>query len=200
MLVFWEARLVLLAVPKTGTQALASALAPRADIAIRNPSRLKHMPLGWFRRALLPILENAGGEALETAAVIREPLDWLASWYRYRRRPEIAGRPASTATMDFAEFAEGWLADPQPPFARVGRQARFLKAEGARVDHIFAYERPDALHAFLAERLGERIALPRINVSPPAETALPPALQSRLEAELGPDRTLHRKALETEHG
>jgi hypothetical protein len=61
MLVFWKARLVLLAVPKTGTTALEAAFGPLADMAFLNPPRLKHMTLRRYRRQLAPILE--GGRA-----------------------------------------------------------------------------------------------------------------------------------------
>jgi hypothetical protein len=43
MLVFWKAKLVLLAVPKTGSTALEAAFGPWADAAFLNPPRLKHM-------------------------------------------------------------------------------------------------------------------------------------------------------------
>ena len=37
MLVFAKEKLVLLALPKTGTTAIEEALAARADVALRNP-------------------------------------------------------------------------------------------------------------------------------------------------------------------
>jgi hypothetical protein len=88
MLVFWKAKLVLLAVPKTGTTALEAAFGPWADGAFLNPPRLKHMTLRRYRRQLAPILEQEDGPPLEVMAVMREPVDWLSSWYRYRSRPE----------------------------------------------------------------------------------------------------------------
>jgi hypothetical protein len=60
MLVFWKAKLVLLAVPKTGTTALEAAFGPWADGAFLNPPRLKHMTLRRYRRQMAPILEEDG--------------------------------------------------------------------------------------------------------------------------------------------
>ncbi len=74
MLVFWKERLVLLAVPKTGTTALEGALAPRASVVMRDPPTVKHAPLYRYRRFVEPLLKASGGEGFETVAVVREPV------------------------------------------------------------------------------------------------------------------------------
>ena len=107
MLLFWKAKLVLLAVPKTGTTALEAALLAHADTAILNPPEKKHLTARRWRNQLAPFFENRGTRQIETMAIIREPRDWLGSWYRYRARPEISGSASSTAGMDFAQFVTG---------------------------------------------------------------------------------------------
>ena len=192
MLLFWKAKLVVLAVPKTGTTALEEALLPHADAAILNPPEKKHVTARRWRAQLAPFFENKGARRLETMAVIREPVDWLKSWHRYRARPEIAGSPASTASVDFDRFVEGWLSDPEPEFARVGRQSRFVSdASGAViVDHLFRYEALDEAVAFLKQRLNQPLDLPRRNVSPPADVSLSPGLEKRLRREAAVDFAL----------
>jgi hypothetical protein len=189
MLIFWKARLVVLAVPKTGTTALEEALAPHADAAIRNPPEKKHVTARRYRNQLAPFFENRGARKMETLAVIREPLDWLGSWYRYRARDQIAGSAASTAGISFDRFVEGWLSDPEPEFARVGRQSRFVSNDRGEVivDHLFRYEALEEAVAFLEERLGREIDLPRRNVSPGAALSLDPALEARLRREAAVD-------------
>jgi hypothetical protein len=189
MLVFWKARLVILAVPKTGTTALEEALAPHADAAIRNPPEKKHVTARRYKNQLAPFFENRGGRKMELMAVIREPLDWLGSWYRYRARDQIAGSPASTAGMDFDRFVEGWLADPEPEFARVGRQSRFVSdGDGAViVDRLFRYEALEEAVSFLESRLDRQIDLPHRNMSPRADLVLDPALERRLHHEARAD-------------
>jgi hypothetical protein len=179
MLVFWKARLVLLAVPKTGTTALEEAFLPFADASFLNPPRLKHMTVRRYRRQLAPVVE-AESEPMELMAVMREPLDWLSSWHRYRMRDAIAGQPQSTAGMDFAAFVQAWLTDDPPEFARVGRQSRFLSdGRGALgVDYLFRHDRIDDAVAFLSDRLGVTPEIGRRNVSPGAPaTGLPDAMQ-----------------------
>ena len=189
MLLFWKAKLVLLAVPKTGTTALEAALLAHADTAILNPPEKKHLTARRWRNQLAPFFENRGTRQIETMAIIREPRDWLGSWYRYRARPEISGSASSTAGIDFAQFVTGWLSDPEPEYARVGRQSRFVaNAEGKIiVDHLFRYEDLDQAVDFLQQRLGVTLDLGRRNISPRADLSLPPALEARLQREAAAD-------------
>ena len=189
MLLFWKAKLVLLAVPKTGTTALEAALLAHADTAILNPPEKKHLTARRWRNQLAPFFENRGARQIETMAIIREPRDWLGSWYRYRARPEISGSVSSTAGMDFAQFVTGWLSDPEPEYARIGRQSRFVaNAEGKIiVDHLFRYEDLDQAVDFLQQRLGVTLDLGRRNISPQADLSLPPALEARLQREAAAD-------------
>ena len=183
MLVFWKERLVLLAVPKTGTTALEAALAPRASLVLRDPPHLKHAPVYRYDRFLRPFFSKAGGQELETLACVRHPVDWLGSWYRYRLRDDLAGHPNSTRGIAFDGFVEEYLKGRPAPFADVGSQARFLKGPetAVGVDHLFRYEAMEALLAFLEDRLGQPIALSRHNVSPAQELTLSPGIRARLE-------------------
>jgi hypothetical protein len=148
--------LVLLAVPKTGTQAYEAALGPRASMVITDPPELKHAPLFRYNRFLRPMFDKMGAPDMELAAVIREPFDWLGSWYRYRQRGALDGRPASTKDVDFNTFLEASCEDTPPAYANVGSQARFVapRANGTRVAHLFRYEDQSGLQGFLEARIG----------------------------------------------
>lgn len=180
MLVFWKEKLAFLAVPKTGTTALEGALAPRASIVIRDPPELKHSAVYRYRRWLDPFFEKAGKQKMETMAVVRHPVDWLKSWYKYRHRDEIAGHPNSTQGLSFDAFVTDYCRNAQPPHAVVGSQAKFLLDGAGRlgVDHLFRYEDPDALMAFIEARLGIRPEPKRLNVSPPLELELSPEVEA----------------------
>lgn len=172
---FWKERLVFLAVPKTGTTALEGALAPRAALVMRDPPTLKHAPLYRYRRFVEPMLAAVGGEGFETVAVVREPVSWLSSWYRYRHREDLVGHPNSTRGVSFDDFAREYARGKPAPYAALGSQARFVcDAEGqVGVTHLFRYEVPDRLIAFLTARLGALPPdLPRLNVSPEMEVSI----------------------------
>ena len=185
MLVFWKARLVLLAVPKTGTTALEHALLPHADTAILNPPQQKHCTVKRYRNQLQNFFEQRGQRELEVMAVVREPVSWLSSWYRYRSRDAIAGGANSTQGISFDEFVDAWLRDDPPPFAKVGRQSRFVANDDGAigVDHLFSHGRLDQAVQFLEERVQAQLDLGRTNVSPSQPTELSDSTQARLKTE-----------------
>jgi hypothetical protein len=168
MLVFYKERLVLLAVPKTGTTALQTALRDRADIIVSDPPELKHAPVYRYNRFFRPMFEKVCSAQMETVAIMREPIDWLGSWYRYRRRPFMKGNANATFDLSFDDFVQAYMRGNQPDFANVGSQAKFLepRPNGTSVTHLFRYENPERLAGFLAERLGGMPDLKRENISP----------------------------------
>ncbi|MFZ3583489.1 gamma-glutamyl kinase [Loktanella sp. DJP18] len=182
MLVFWKENLVILAVPKTGTTALEGALAPKAAMVLRDPPTIKHAPIYRYRRFLKPFFVQAGGQDPETLAVVRDPIDWLGSWYRYRARTDLDGHPNSTKNISFDDFVLEYVKGKPEPFANVGSQAKFVcDGDGQiAVNYLFAYDRQDRLIAFLQDRLDVTLTLPRLNVSPLRETRLLPQVEAKL--------------------
>jgi len=172
MLVFWEQRLAFLATPKTGSTAIAAALESLAAVSIQRPPLLKHTTVHRYRRFIGPYLEAASKDTFTLVALMREPKDWLGSWYRFRQREETeAGK--STRGMSFDAFVRAWCQDPRPDFADVGSQGKFLRPrQGVGVDRLFRYEEIGSFVHFLEERLGCEITLPRLNVSPSGATEL----------------------------
>ena len=193
MLIFWKERLVFLANTKAGSTSLEAALESLAHVAIQRPPEMKHMRAERYTSHFAPMLEQLSGERFTTLAVMREPIDWLGSWYRYRTRDEIREAERSTAGMAFAEFCEAYLRPDPPAFARVGSQARFLTGADGRllVDRVFRYEALDDLLHFLEDRLGCELTLPRMNVSPKAPTDLPDEVRARLRRRFAPDYAIY---------
>ena len=174
MMVFYKARLVVLSVPKTGTTALQDALRPTADMVISDPPELKHAPIYRYNRWIRPMFDKVCDAKLEVAAVMREPIDWLGSWYRFRQRPDLNGKPASTREVSFDDFVRDYCRGNRPAYANVGSQAKFLEAQpnGCKVDHLFRYENRHAFQDFLSHRLGVSVETRRRNVSPKVELTL----------------------------
>lgn len=191
MLVFWEHRLVFLATPKTGSTAIESALESLASIAVTRPPVLKHTTVHRYRRFLGPYLKAASTDEFETVALMREPRDWLGSWYRYRSREGV--EPAkSTRDMSFEDFVTAYASETPPPFADIGNQERFLRPRnGEGIDHLFRYEEIDRLIAFLESRLNHRIVLPRLNISPSGTTDLSPAGEALLRQACAADYAIY---------
>jgi hypothetical protein len=151
-------------------------------MVLSDPPELKHAPIYRFDRFFRPIYEKVCGIEMETMAVMREPVSWLGSWCRYRQRPFLKDHPNSTADISFDTFVCAYLKGERPGFANVGSQAKFLepRPNGAPVTHLFRYETPDRLDAFLSERLGFAFTTGRENVSPEGDLTLSEDTHKRL--------------------
>lgn len=193
MLIFWKERLVFLSTPKTGSTSIETALESLAQVAIRRPAELKHMSAWSFSRHMAPLLEEAAGEPFTTVALMRDPIDWLGSWWRYRQRDDIRDMPRSTAGLSFDAVAQSYLSPSPDAYIKVGSQARHLGYKNGRagVDQIFRYEEIDRFVHFFEERLGCEIILPRLNVSPKAALSLSPQTEAGLRAHFFDDYALY---------
>ncbi len=192
MLVFWEQRLAFLATPKTGSTAIETALESLSALAIQRPPVLKHTSVHRYHRFIGPYLTAASGHRFTSVALMREPRDWLGSWYRFRQRDDQTDPAKSTQGLSFNEFVRAYCCDPQPEFAAVGSQGRFLRPrQGEGVDRLFRYEDLTTFVHFLEDRLGCEIVLPQLNVSPKASLDLAPDTVTLLSATLAEDFALY---------
>ena len=191
MLMFWEQRLAFLATPKTGSTAIAAALDSLAAVSIQRPPLLKHTTVHRYRRFIGPYLEAASKDTFTLVALMREPKDWLGSWYRFRQREETdAGK--STRGMSFDDFVRAWCQEERQDFADVGSQGKFLRPrQGQGVDRLFRYEEIDSFVQFLEDRLDCEIILPRLNVSPAGATDLSAETEALLREVAAEDYELY---------
>ncbi|MEM8537655.1 MAG: gamma-glutamyl kinase, partial [Pseudomonadota bacterium] len=123
-----------------------------------------------------------GGRDPELMAVVRNPIDWLGSWYRYRTRDDLAGQPNSTNAISFDDFVLEYCKGEPAPFANVGSQDRFLRINDGElaVQHLFQYEQWDQVIGYLEERLQMQITLKQKNVSPKMDLTLSAEVEAKL--------------------
>lgn len=195
MLVFLKQSLVFIAVPKTGTTAIETALSPKADIIFAGDR--KHLTAQRFHKQVTPFLDKTFGVTPDRFAVIRHPEDQLRSWYRYRMREGLNSPKRTTHFISFDRFVQDILSETPPRHARIGSQFRILTSARKRllVHHLFAYEHPQKLDGFLQDRFGHAFALHRENVSPRVDAPLSEDLRCRLEAERHDDYALYEKVV-----
>jgi hypothetical protein len=189
---------VFLASPKTGTSAIEQAFAPYVQLASQGHRRIKHTPPERFEKFLVPYLEDCGfrRKRYEVVSVVREPIDLLRSWWRYRsrgklKRPRHKYHHRYTGDMTFAEFGEVVLAGR----GDLSRPSKFLTRDDGSlgVDRLFRYDDLGDLHAWFCERVGEDVpALERVNTSPPREAdELDDGMVARLREYLADDYHLY---------
>jgi hypothetical protein len=166
MLVFWKARLVLLAVPKTGSTALEAAFCPGQMRRSCNPPRLKHMTVRRYRRQLAGLLEqdgrNAGTDG-DHARAGRLAVELVS----LSLPPGAGGQPQSTAGVGFADFVEAWLSDDAPEYARSDGSRASCRRRQARSGSITCSATTGWTTLDFLERPRRRLAqIGRRNVSP----------------------------------
>ena len=193
MMVFYKAGLAFLSVPKTGSSAYETALRPYADMVISEPPDLKHAPVYRYNRFVRPMFLKVCDVELEIMAVMREPISWLGSWWRYRQRPFMQGKPNATHDISFDDFVLAYMKGQRPGFANVGSQFKFLERQpnGTGVTHLFRYEDQPGLHSFLQDRLGVTFDLGRENVSPARELDLSNDVEKRFRRKFAEDFALY---------
>ncbi len=184
---------VLLSVPKVASTSLDEALAGYHEVVPGKPPA-KHQNLLNFHRHTVPKIRRLGfeREAYEVVALFRDPVSWLESWWRYRQRPDVREHKAERFTGDltFAEFARLFLTDKDATGIK-GRPAKFVAGDvdrGARIDRIFAVDRPEVWTAWFSERVGSPVEVPRRNRAGARQPAdLPEALEAELRAWFAPE-------------
>lgn len=198
MLISYAQSLVLFATPKTGSTALEYALAPSCELRLTGAPSRRHTTMQSYEARMEPRVRALCPEEPELVALVREPLDWLGSWYRYRARAGMKVPQNSTRGMSFDQFIEGYLSDAPPPPSRLGTQTDFLsrKDGSCGATALFPYERFDEAAAYLRRKLGTAAEPGAVNVSPHADLTLSPELEARLRAERAADFALHRQAME----
>ena len=139
---------------------------------------MRHTNYRTFEKHIRPYLRDSGVEELETICLVREPVSWLSSWYRFRSRHELRdpGHPNhrnSTHGMTFDEFVSAYMADPVADFADVGTQTAFVKDSAGQVgmQRLFAYDQMSEFVRYMGAKIGAEMKLGHKNVSPSSAQA-----------------------------
>ncbi|MDP5218645.1 hypothetical protein Q5Y75_15560 [Ruegeria sp. 2205SS24-7] len=198
MLIFSDPCLAFIAVPKTGTTAFELAYRRQADVALLG--RRKHMPAQRYHSKIKPFLADTFRLYPETVAIMRDPLDQIGSWYRYRTRDELKGTDRYTGDMSFDSFVQDLLSDEPPEHAVIGSQHRMLTSKKGEllVDHLFRYEQFEIFEAFLTQRFGAQPELKTQNASPEMELELSPSTLHALHRERAAEFELYERLCDAE--
>lgn len=195
MLIFLRHRLAFLATPKTGTTAVEMALRPQAEIVFAK--NRKHVTALRFARKIAPFLEDTFGVRPEAVAIMRNPTDQIASWFRYRGADRLLGTDLSTRGLSFDAYVREVIRDEPPPRAQIGSQFNFLTDGNGTVmaQHVFAYEHQPDFRQFMADRLKTDVTLKPRNVSPGADTGLSAETLGLLRDARAPEFALYDRVI-----
>ena len=130
-------------------------------------------------------------KSIETVCLMREPISWLHSWYRYRSRDIISDSEHKRHNnycghIPFHQWVEAYLSDVRPDYTKVGSQKNFMTDENGEVciDRVFTYEDLSEIQNYFEEKTGKNIEIPILNVSSEIPYALDTKLEMRLKEHL----------------
>ncbi len=180
MLVFFKPNLALFSVPKTGSTSYGLALRRHADITFAKST--KHMTVGKFHNKVAPFLNKNFRVTPERMAIMRDPVDHVRSWYKYRSRRKVRDSDQSTNNLSFDEFVLDVISEDPSLGARIGSQYNFLSLGDGTVpvQHLFAYEDQPQIQSFLQERLQTELTIGQKNVSPLIPAPISPEVEQKL--------------------
>ena len=180
-----SANLVYVAVPKTGGTSTAHALRAFADpgsVYDTNDVAAMHRPASYAKR-MFP--------GADVVCVMREPIGWMFSKYRYLSGAAFPWDSVyTTRHQSFSRFVIRYLRGEKPWPEPFKTQAEY--ASGAHM--IFQYEQMHRFTGFLSLRLGSKIQMPRLNVSPAKDFDLSPDILGQVKEALFADCSLWRDA------
>jgi hypothetical protein len=194
MLISVHKRFVFVANTKAASTSIEAVLARHAEISRPGGPQEKHTPLAqvrWDYRFLFT-MPDYPFESFFRFGVMREPLDWIESWFRYRKGNKVAS--PLPASMTFAEFWEqgDWnirRRDGTP----YQQSDMFVDKRGAVLtDLIVPYHRLNEALPIVLQALGIKADVPHLNVSTlkSVDRSLSPELRARLRAHYAADYAL----------
>ena len=198
MLISIEHGFTFLCVPKSASTSIQSAIRGYCDIIFSGHPKVKHVDAQTYSDNILPLLPSP--KKIESFCVMRPPLEWLESWYRYRSRnelmsPEHPNHKNYTGNVSYNEFVKAYLSKGiQPHYARLASQYRFMQLINGEigVDRIFTIDRMDLVSQYLSNKVGEKVFIDFENRSSPKSIELDQTLKKNLQDHLAHDIALYK--------
>lgn len=171
MLISQKHGFVFFCMPKCASNSIEAMLKPYSDMQLSGCPRVRHTNVREYRSHIQPYLADVAGiREIETVCLVREPVSWLNSWYRFRARHALRSEnhPHSTSHISFEEFLEAYLTDPRPAFADVSCQYDIVRdaAGNIGIDRLFAYHDIRGVVDYFAGKTGQNLKVKALNVSP----------------------------------
>lgn len=168
MLISVEKRFLFVANTKTASTSIEHALHPFAEIRRAGTPERKHTPLAQVLQAYDFMFTDPDHDpdSYFKFGVMRDPVQWINSWYRYRRGNDVES--PLPADLDFAGFwaRKDWNIERPRGAGRNLQRDMFCDARGrVLADVIIPHHRLGPLFGEICDLMGIACPLERHNVS-----------------------------------
>lgn len=190
MLISFRKRFIFVANTKSASTAIETALSPYAQITQRGGPAEKHMPLS----GILDTYSSSGvnGDAFLSFGVMRDPVAWIMSWYRYRKGNNVESPlPKDLSFSEFWQRAD-WNIRRADGRKYLQRDVFCSPSGEVLADVILRYDQLDDDFARLCAGLGITARLARENQSAiqNVDEHISPALLREIRDFYAPDDAL----------
>lgn len=178
--------LIILSVPKTATHSI--------EKEVKHPNLvLADIPTGREMRHC-DVANQSFYTGQPIAAMIRNPIEWLKSWFNYLNTAVNSNHPASSAHKSFDGFVEMWFEKgPQLPHHFVS-QSDYLLNDGNPPEHLFRFAHMDKFIEFINDITSENISISKRNVSFKRKIIMSSETESIIRANMAIDYEIYNSA------
>ena len=189
---------VFICMPKCASTSIEKALLPYSQFNTRGDTQLKHTSFEKYNEFIKPFLNSSSKTNIETVCLMREPISWLHSWFKYLSRdvlksPEHKNHHRYCGDFTFEEWIIDYLSKKPPKYVVKRSQRSYLVSSDGTVgvDKIFKYEDMTSMQKYFEDKIGKKIEFPNLNISPIIEYKLTPQLENRLKSSLKEDYEIY---------
>ena len=185
-----------LCMPKCASTSIEAAIKKFCNINFSGHPTIKHINAQVFSESILAAHQKlVPSSNIESFCLIREPLEWIESWYRFRTRdqlkdPRHPNHKNYTGNISYNDFIKEYISEgKRKSFANLRTQYKFLSLNNGQigVDHIIPMDRLDLVTNLLSEKLEQKIKIRKKNVSPRVPVPLERGIEEKLRQYLAKD-------------
>lgn len=171
MIINLDHKLSFLCTPKCASTSIEKFMGNGERIELTGSPQMKHCDATFYKNKIKPFLTFAFLDSeFVSFALIREPISWLSSWWRYRQRPN-APKHFNTNNISFNDYVLNFMKplDQRPP--GTGTRLKYPRSwiiddDGyVVVDKVFSVDKIEVLEEYLTLRTGSRVLLDNLNKS-----------------------------------
>jgi hypothetical protein len=142
MLISTSHHFIFIATPKAASTTIESRLKPHCEIAINETRFGKHLGLSQLVDRYAWIFEEVPLSRFFIFSVMRDPVDFMLSFYNSHCHPSFLDEPDGvfTGKMSFTEFLQKWTAS-SPEQVRPQHERMLDKDGNVGVDFVISYEK-----------------------------------------------------------